>query len=176
MDTITSALPIDTAQATSGVQAQAKAKDSQNEFLQLLVAQLKGQNPLDPMDGSAFVAQLAQFSSLEELQKLPCPDAVVVQSELDRQVTCDAELTKQTGNIALQMAAREAALASGSRMVVTSEAMASKAYSRAVSAIVPLRSITTRSARPGDGLRPAPGRLPPRPCLARNDVAVLGAQ
>jgi flagellar basal-body rod modification protein FlgD len=70
MDPITSALPLDSTTATTGAQAQTKAKDSQNEFLQLLVAQLKGQNPLDPMDGSAFVAQLAQFSSLEELTKI----------------------------------------------------------------------------------------------------------
>ena len=36
-------------------------------FMKLLVAQLKGQNPLDPKDGAEFVTQLAQFSSLEEL-------------------------------------------------------------------------------------------------------------
>ncbi len=35
-------------------------------FLQLLVAQLKHQNPLDPADGTEFVAQLAQFSQLEQ--------------------------------------------------------------------------------------------------------------
>lgn len=38
-----------------------------DEFLKLLVTQLKNQNPLNPMDSSAFVAQLAQFSSLEQL-------------------------------------------------------------------------------------------------------------
>jgi flagellar basal-body rod modification protein FlgD len=42
-------------------------KQQQTQFLQLLVAQLKGQNPLDPKDGAEFVSQLAQFSSLEEL-------------------------------------------------------------------------------------------------------------
>jgi flagellar basal-body rod modification protein FlgD len=43
------------------------AQASKTQFLQLLVAQLKGQNPLDPKDGAEFVSQLAQFSSLEEL-------------------------------------------------------------------------------------------------------------
>ncbi|MBA1230765.1 flagellar hook assembly protein FlgD [Pseudomonas viridiflava] len=42
-------------------------KDS---FLQLLVTQMKNQNPLDPQDNTEFVAQLAQFSSVESLQNL----------------------------------------------------------------------------------------------------------
>jgi flagellar basal-body rod modification protein FlgD len=36
-------------------------------FLTLLVAQLKNQDPLNPQDGTQFVAQLAQFNSLEQL-------------------------------------------------------------------------------------------------------------
>ena len=39
-------------------------------FLQLLVTQMQNQNPLDPQDNSEFVAQLAQFSSLESMQTL----------------------------------------------------------------------------------------------------------
>jgi flagellar basal-body rod modification protein FlgD len=35
-------------------------------FLQLLVAQIKNQNPLDPADGVQFLSQLAQFSQLEQ--------------------------------------------------------------------------------------------------------------
>jgi len=41
-----------------------------NEFLKLLTAQLAYQDPLSPMDSEAFVAQLAQFSSVEQLQGL----------------------------------------------------------------------------------------------------------
>jgi flagellar basal-body rod modification protein FlgD len=54
-------------QTTSTVVAPSTAEQAKSQFLQLLVAQLKGQNPLDPKDGAEFIAQLAQFASLEEL-------------------------------------------------------------------------------------------------------------
>ncbi len=40
------------------------------EFLQLLVTQLQNQNPLSPMDGQDFAAQLAQFTSVEQLSSI----------------------------------------------------------------------------------------------------------
>jgi flagellar basal-body rod modification protein FlgD len=46
------------------------AQDLNNMFLQLLVAQLKSQSPLDPMDPTQFVGQLAQFNSLSELTQI----------------------------------------------------------------------------------------------------------
>src|SRR5262249_46904283 len=60
-DSTTTAPPSTSSAAPSSAQSQ------QNEFLQLLVAQLQSQNPLDPMDGTQFVSQLAEFSSLQEL-------------------------------------------------------------------------------------------------------------
>jgi flagellar basal-body rod modification protein FlgD len=41
-----------------------------DQFLQLLVTQLKNQDPLDPVKNEEFIAQLAQFSTLEGMQKL----------------------------------------------------------------------------------------------------------
>jgi flagellar basal-body rod modification protein FlgD len=40
------------------------------EFLKLLTVQLAHQDPLDPVSNEAFVAQLAQFSSLEQMQNM----------------------------------------------------------------------------------------------------------
>lgn len=51
------------------------AKDTEDvlgrdSFLTMLVAQLENQDPLNPMDGTDFSAQLAQFSQLEQLMNL----------------------------------------------------------------------------------------------------------
>ncbi len=40
------------------------------EFLQLLIAQLRNQDPLRPMEDREFIAQLAQFNALEQMQML----------------------------------------------------------------------------------------------------------
>jgi flagellar basal-body rod modification protein FlgD len=39
-------------------------------FLQLLVTQLQHQDPMQPQENGEFLAQLAQFSSLESLQQI----------------------------------------------------------------------------------------------------------
>lgn len=50
---------------------------NEQTFLKLFVAQLKNQNPMQPQDASQFMAQLAQFSSLEqELQMRQDLDAI----------------------------------------------------------------------------------------------------
>lgn len=42
----------------------------QTAFLELMITQLENQDPLSPQDNGAFVAQLAQFSSVESLDRL----------------------------------------------------------------------------------------------------------
>lgn len=63
------------AAAASATQTQATATNAsqtadKNMFMKLLVAQLKNQDPLAPQDGTQFVAQLAQFNSVEQLMDI----------------------------------------------------------------------------------------------------------
>ena len=51
-------------------QAGGKEELGKNEFLELLVAQLNNQNPLEPQSNGEFIAQLAQFSTVEGVEKL----------------------------------------------------------------------------------------------------------
>jgi flagellar basal-body rod modification protein FlgD len=66
-----------TVMSVSDVYSQAstpKTKDNsvmgKEDFLSLLVAQLQHQDPLNPSESTEFTAQLAQFSSLEQLQNI----------------------------------------------------------------------------------------------------------
>jgi len=43
---------------------------TQDDFLQMLIAQLQNQDPLNPLSGTDFAAQLAQFSSLDQLTQI----------------------------------------------------------------------------------------------------------
>lgn len=56
-------------EAMQAAKATPKANDSldKDAFLQLLVTQMQYQDPLDPQDNAQYVAQLAQFSSLEQM-------------------------------------------------------------------------------------------------------------
>ncbi len=41
-----------------------------DDFLRLLTTQLANQDPLDPMDNTAFVSQMAEFSTLEHMMNM----------------------------------------------------------------------------------------------------------
>ena len=51
---------------TKSGNAAASLQEDLNRFLNLLVTQLKNQDPLDPMDSNEFTSQLVQFASVEQ--------------------------------------------------------------------------------------------------------------
>lgn len=59
-------------------------------FLKLLVAQMKNQDPTQPMDGTQYVAQLAQFSNVEQ--------STLMNKKLD-QILASASLSQADGII-----------------------------------------------------------------------------
>lgn len=68
-------------------QAQTTSVNTQmgkDDFLRLLTVQLQYQDPLNPMENTEFIAQMAQFSSLEQLQNM--------NASLERSLGTDAEL------------------------------------------------------------------------------------
>jgi hypothetical protein len=64
--------PIGSIEPTSGAPSAlgGGGKMGKDEFVKLLVAQMRHQDPLNPMDGQQMAAQLAQFSSVEQLVTL----------------------------------------------------------------------------------------------------------
>ena len=42
----------------------------QADYLEVLIAQLQNQNPLEPMDNTEMASQLAQFSQLQQLESM----------------------------------------------------------------------------------------------------------
>lgn len=67
MSTVSSATTA-TSTATSSTTETGTTDLGEDTFLKLLTTQMQNQDPLEPMSNEEFVAQLAQFSSLEELQ------------------------------------------------------------------------------------------------------------
>ncbi len=55
---------------------------NRDTFLQLLVAQIRNQDPLNPQDGIQFVSQLAQFSQLEQTMQMQ-QDLTSIRTTLD---------------------------------------------------------------------------------------------
>ncbi len=71
---------------------------TEQTFLQLLVAQLENQDPDSPQDGTQFVAELAQFSSVEQEEQMRT-DLDSINSILTAQASQPAAPTGQNSSI-----------------------------------------------------------------------------
>jgi flagellar basal-body rod modification protein FlgD len=94
--------------ATPASAMSASSQLDQDTFLKLMVAQLRNQDPMNPTDSSQFLAQTAQFTSLEKLgqvadqteQAFSAQMAFGASSLVGRTVTyTDAEGSEVTGQV-----------------------------------------------------------------------------
>lgn len=74
----------------------------QDEFLKLMVTQLTNQDPLSPQDDKEFIAQMAQFSSVEGIKNLDtslnkAQAASVIDRTVDAQVFSGGQSTTISG-------------------------------------------------------------------------------
>ena len=77
-------LGVDSARAAEDARKAKEDEVGQNDFLQMLVAQLENQDPLNPQDSAAFASQLAQFSMVEQMIAVRAGiDQLVANSGLD---------------------------------------------------------------------------------------------
>ena len=69
---ISSALPADYASpaSTAGTAGSSSSHLNMDDFLQILSAELQYQDPMSPTDNSQYMAQMAQFSLLEQVESL----------------------------------------------------------------------------------------------------------
>ncbi len=84
----------------SGSEDMNSASSLQNEFITLMVAQIQNQDPLNPLDGTEYVSQLAQFSQVQSMENMSAllQNSMVLQDNL--QVLATAGLVGQTVHVA----------------------------------------------------------------------------
>lgn len=83
---------------TTATKESSSSSLDKNAFLQLLVAQMKYQDPLEPTSNTEYISQLATFSQLEEMQNLTANNELQRASSLvGKEVT--VKITSATGNV-----------------------------------------------------------------------------
>lgn len=73
------------------------------DFLKILLTQLTYQDPLKPMDNQQFMAQMAQFTSLEQTQQLNSKIATLITNQAALQsvglIGKTVDITTSSGNV-----------------------------------------------------------------------------
>jgi flagellar basal-body rod modification protein FlgD len=86
-----------TSSTTIPTEAQSSSALGKDAFMKLLVNQIKNQDPLSPSDNTQYLSQLAQFSSLEQMQSLN--DNIVGLAVLQQNNALMSQLTQSSALI-----------------------------------------------------------------------------
>lgn len=148
---ITSSTNLATAQAATADQSMGK-----DAFMKLLVNQLKNQDPLAPADNSEYIAQLAQFSSLEQMQELN--DNIVGLAVLQQNNALMSQLTQSSALIGQQVRYLDPTTNEPKVGVVSSVKIEDDLANLSIDgASVPLGNVTEVLGEPSDPTTTTPG-------------------
>jgi flagellar basal-body rod modification protein FlgD len=103
-------MPIGTISGATSVSADLQAKGmGMQDFLKILLTQLTYQDPLKPMDNQEFMAQMAQFTSLQQTEALNDKLDQLISTQASLQsvglIGKHVEITTETGSISGTVAA-----------------------------------------------------------------------
>ena len=110
----------------SSTSSTGKSVLGKDDFLKLLVTQLQNQDPMSPLSGSDFAAQLAQFSSVEQLSN--------INSTLTQSVSANQLLSQSISNALAATFIGKQVRASGNTFTLSGTADAKLGYTLASAA------------------------------------------
>ncbi|MBJ6123912.1 flagellar hook assembly protein FlgD [Microvirga splendida] len=124
MNVTSVASPLASRQAATG---QSTATATYNNFLKLLMAQMKNQDPTEPMKSTEYMAQLATFSQVEQtVQSNAKLDALLASSALSQAdgvigrtvTTADGKISGQVNSVIITNEGAVARLTSGDNVLL----------------------------------------------------------
>jgi flagellar basal-body rod modification protein FlgD len=100
-------MTISTVDSTAAVGASSGNQLNQQDFIKILMTQLTYQDPLKPMDNTQFMAQMAQFTALQQTTELNTNLVQLIQNQaalqsvglIGRTVDISTASGKQTGTV-----------------------------------------------------------------------------
>lgn len=144
---------------TSGGTSTAKTNSfgDQKVFLELMVAQMRYQDPLNPADSSEFMAQTAQFTALEKMQAVADQTAMLLSSQL---AFGASSMIGQTVRWFDESGAEQSGTVQGTTYLSTGPMLSVDGHQVAITDVVSVGEAPTITAPPPSGSTATPSGTP----------------